>query len=35
MSEQPREDTNYLAYTQEDWRGLLLNLGEKPFHQDS
>jgi 23S rRNA (adenine2503-C2)-methyltransferase len=32
MSEQPRQDTNYLAYTQEDWRALLLDLGEKPFH---
>ena len=32
MREQPRQDTNYLAYTQEDWRALLLDLGEKPFH---
>ena len=32
MSEQPRQDANYLAYTQEDWRALLLDLGEKPFH---
>ena len=32
MREQPRQETNYLAYTQEDWRALLLDLGEKPFH---
>ena len=32
MNDQPRQQTNYLGYTQADWLGLLSELGEKPFH---